>query len=221
MRDRLQKLADRAIGRPPIVYSARNAPQAVALTFDDGPSQWTAPVAAALERHGCLGTFFMRGAAVEGHPEVAAAVAAAGHDIGNHLWTHSDPDGQSINELADEIDRTATAISEATGVETTMVRPPYCGAPRAVARAAHGGRTRMVVLRSVDPADWDTSSADEIVERVLAAIAPGAIVCMHDGIPEGSSGSPTRGPTVEAVERLVPELRRRGLEPVTVSRLLA
>lgn len=215
------RAAGRLRGHPPVVYRAAGRPEAVALTFDDGPSEWTAGVAAALERHGCRGTFFMRGAAIAERPGDAATIARAGHEVGNHLWSHRDPATQSQSELADEIERTATAIRDATGRAPDLVRPPYCGAPRAVARAAKGIGVRLVVLRSVDPADWSLKSADEIVERVLADVGPGDIVCMHDGMPESSRGTRSRAPTVAAVERLVPELRERGLEPVTVSRLLA
>ena len=220
MRARLRRVADRARGIPPVIYSAAGEPPALALTFDDGPSRWTGAVAEALERRGGRGTFFMRGEAVEDSPDIARTVARAGHDVGNHLWSHSDPERQSRAELQDEIGRTADAIYRATGARPALVRPPYCGAPREVARAARNGATRAVVLRSVDPEDWAGPSAEEIAERVLDRVGPGAIVCMHDGIPEGSSGSDTRAPTVAAVELMLPELERRGLEPVTVSRLL-
>ena len=221
MRERLRRIADRARGIPPVVHSAPARPPAVALTFDDGPSRWTLGVAEALERAGGAGTFFMRGEAVVEMPDVARALAAAGHEVANHLWSHSDPDEQSPQELADEVERTADAIADATGALPSLVRPPYCGAPREVARAARGAGVRAIVLRSVDPADWSGPPAEEIAHRVLAKVGPGDIVCMHDGMPVGSSGSDTRAPTVAAVEIMLPELARRGLEPVTVSRLLA
>ena len=221
MRERLLRVARRLAGRPPVIYSVSGAPDSVALTFDDGPSTWTPEVAAALERHGCLGTFFIRGEAVAETPEPAARLAAAGHELGSHLWSHSDPELQSVAELRDEIERTASAIGEATGVRPTLLRPPYCGAPHKVARAATRGGVDTVVLRSVDPADWSLESADEIFDRVMARVRPGDIVCLHDGMPAGSSGTSTRGPTAAAVARLVPALLERGLRPVTVSELLA
>jgi peptidoglycan/xylan/chitin deacetylase (PgdA/CDA1 family) len=219
VRARLRRAADRALGRPPIVHNVPGA-SGVALTFDDGPAEWTPEIAAVLERHDCAGTFFMRGAAVERDPRGAAAVAAAGHDVGNHLWSHSDPEEQTADELASEIDRTASTIAQATGSRPALVRPPYCGAPRAVADAARRRGVRAVVLRNVDPADWSLDSAEEIAARVMEKVGPGDIVCMHDGIPDGSGGTTSRAATVAAVEAMVPELLARGLRPVTVSRLL-
>jgi len=178
-------------------------------------------VARALEEHGCHGTFFLLGSALEQRREIVTWLTEAGHELGNHLWSHSDPERQSRSELRGELDRTAAAIGRLAGTRPVLVRPPYCGAPHRVARAASGGRAELVVLRSVDPADWSADSPDEIVERVLAAVQPGDIVCLHDGIAPGNRGTETRAATAAAVARLVPELIERGLPPVTVSELLA
>ncbi|MEA2219187.1 MAG: peptidoglycan-N-acetylglucosamine deacetylase [Solirubrobacteraceae bacterium] len=204
-------------GRARIVSRGPGSRPGVALTFDDGPSPWTAAIAAALEAHGCRGTFFVLGAAVQRDPQTVAALAAAGHELGNHLWGHHDPAGQSRAELRGEIERTAQAIHAAAGVRPTLVRPPYCGAPDRVARAAGGG---VVVLRSVDPADWSAASDETIVARVLEAAGPGDVVCLHDGVAPRNRGTDSRAPTVAAVVRLVPALLERGLRPVTVSELL-
>lgn len=217
----VRTLAGRALRRPRIVHRAAGRPPAVALTFDDGPSEWTGEIAGALEEHGCRGTFFLRGPAVEEHPDLVSELAGAGHELGNHLWTHSDPEQQSRSELRQEIDRTAAAIARIAGSRPALVRPPYCGAPHGVARAASRGGAALVVLRSVDPEDWRAESADEIVEDVLAAVGPGDIVCLHDGVAPRNRGAETRAATGAAVAKLVPALIDRGLRPVTVSELLA
>lgn len=214
-----RRAARRLLGRPPVVYRAAGTPAAVALTFDDGPSEWTGEIARALEAHDCRGTFFLLGTAVERDPGQVAGLADAGHELGNHLWSHTDPERQSRAEIRTEIERTAAAIAAAGGAHPGLVRPPYCGAPRHVARAA-GRRAALVALRSVDPEDWATDSADKIVERVLAATGPGDVICLHDGIAPGNRGTGTRAPTLAAVTRLVPELLDRGLRPVTMSELL-
>ena len=203
-----------------VVTRAPGRPQAIALTFDDGPSPWTRGIAAALEAHGCRGTFFLLGGAVQQHPEIAAALAEAGHELGNHMWSHADPARQSRSAISTEIRRTADVIADAAGTRPMLVRPPYCGAPVRVARAAGRRGATLVVLRSVDPADWRTDSAAEIVEHVLGRAGPGDIVCLHDGVAPGNTGTSSREATVAAVAQLVPDLLDRGLRPVSVSELL-
>jgi peptidoglycan/xylan/chitin deacetylase (PgdA/CDA1 family) len=211
----------RALGLPPIVRSVRTGRAELALTFDDGPAPWTAAIAAALERHGCRGTFFVRGAAVAADPGTVAALAAAGHDVGNHLHSHRDAADLSLRAIRAELRAAGRAVAGVTGTSPALVRPPYCSAPRRVARAAVGAGVRAIVLRSIDPADWRAPSGDAIAAAVLAQAGPGEIVCLHDGIAPGNSGTSTRAATVEAVERLVPALLARGLRPVTCSELLA
>jgi peptidoglycan-N-acetylglucosamine deacetylase len=209
-----------ALRRPRIVHRAAGRSAEIALTFDDGPGPWTAEIAATLEEHACRGTFFVRGAAVERNPATAQALAAVGHELGNHLWSHGDPARQSRRTIRAELLRTGAAVRDAVGVAPTLVRPPYCGAPGRVATAAWWTGVTHVVLRSVDPADWRAEDPDDVVEHVLAEIEPGAIVCLHDGLSPKNSGTPARDVTVAAVRRLVPALLERGLRPVTVSELL-
>ena len=204
-----------------VVTRAPGRPAAIALTFDDGPSPWTWDIAAALEAHGCRGTFFLLGAAVQQHPGIAAALAEAGHELGNHLWSHADPERQAPAELRAELDRTAAVVAAATGARPRLARPPYCGAPAKLSHSARRGGAGLIVIRSVDPEDWRAESAEAIVERVLADVGAGDIVCLHDGIAPGNRGTPSRAATAEAVARLVPALLERGLHPVTVSELLA
>ena len=215
------RLVGRALRHPRVVSRGPGGRGRIALTFDDGPSAWTPGIAEALQAHGCRGTFFLTGAAVRGDPAAAAALAGAGHETANHLWTHTDPAQQSPAELRDEVRRTVAMIEAATGTPPVLVRPPYCAAPHALARAAAGGPTRFVVTRSVDPADWDEDDPGVIADRVLSRAGDGDIVCLHDGVSPRNSGRPTRAATVEAVRRLVPALLDRGLRPVTVSELLA
>jgi peptidoglycan/xylan/chitin deacetylase (PgdA/CDA1 family) len=215
------RIVDRLLGVPRVVKRAPGRPPAIALTFDDGPSPWTLDIAAALEAHGCRGTFFLLGSAAAQRPDVVRTLARAGHELGNHLWSHADPASQSRAVLRDEIERAAHAIGEAAGAPPALLRPPYCGAPEAVARAARRGGGTLVVLRSVDPADWSLDGAEQIAERVLQAAQPGDIVCLHDGVAPGNTGTDSRAATLAAVQQLVPALLERGLRPVTVSELLA
>jgi peptidoglycan-N-acetylglucosamine deacetylase len=209
------------VRRPRIVRRAATARAEVALTFDDGPGQWTEEIATTLERNDCLGTFFVLGAAVERDPERVRALAAAGHELGNHLWSHGDPARQSRRAIRAELLRTSAALRDAVGGAPTLLRPPYCGAPGRVATAASWTGTTHVVLRSVDPADWRATDPEDVAERVLSRVGPGDIVCLHDGVAPTNSGTPSRDVTAAAVGLLVPALLERGLRPVTVSELLS
>ncbi len=205
---------------PPIVHSGGGGPDEIALTFDDGPSPWTAEIAAVFERHDCRATFFLRGAAVAERPQTVAALAAAGHELGNHLWSHSRSSDLSRAELRAEIGRTGRAIEAAGAPAPTLLRPPYIDGPRQLAEAAAGLGVRAVVTRSIGASDWAAIAVAQIVEPLLANARAGDIVCMHDGIAPGEGDSASRAPTAEAVATLVPALLERGLRPVTVSRLL-
>jgi peptidoglycan/xylan/chitin deacetylase (PgdA/CDA1 family) len=207
-------------GAPAIVHRGRGERPEVALTFDDGPSRWTAEIAAVFEEHDCRATFFSRGGAVAERPETVAALAAAGHELGNHLWSHANASTQSRDELRDEIVRTADAIEAAGAPRPALIRPPYFSAPRAVAEAAAGTGATAVILRSIGSSDWEAESAAQIVGPVLANIEPGDIVCLHDGISSDKRDTDSRQPTADAVKQLVPALLERGLHSVTVSQLL-
>ena len=205
---------------PAIVHRGHGERAEVALTFDDGPSSWTREIAATFERHDCLATFFLLGVPVGERPEVVAALATAGHEVGNHLWSHSDASTQSHAELRDEIEQTAEEIEAAGAPRPVLVRPPYFSAPRAVAEAAVGLGVEAIVLRSIGTSDWEAESPDQIVNPVLANVQAGDIICFHDGVSPDERDTDSRQPTADAVERLIPALLERSLQPVTVSTLL-
>lgn len=215
-----RRIADRLLGRPRIVYRGHGRRPEIALTFDDGPSRWTRAIASVFEEHGSHATFFIRGEAIEQCPETIASLAGAGHELGNHLWSHTDPTRQSRTEILAEIERTAEAIHSAGAPRPKLVRPPYCRAPGEVAHAARRAGVQAIVLRSVGTSDWAARTAGDVFEPVLAGAEAGDIVCLHDGISPDERDTDSREPTAEAVRRLVPALLDRGLQPVTVSQLL-
>lgn len=204
-----------------IVYAAprRIGRRELALTFDDGPSEWTAPMLDLLKANGAHATFFVLGASTEGREDIVRRAAAEGHEIGNHAYSHADPEELPDDALRDELERTGVLLETLVGRRPVHFRPPYAATNYRVAEIARSAGLERTVLRSIDPADWDTNDPAAIAAHVLDRARPGAIVCLHDGNPPHERSS--RQPTVDALAQLVPELTARGYRLVTVSDLLA
>ncbi len=194
--------------------------QRIALTFDDGPSEWADPLLDIPATHSVHATFFVVGSYVQERADLVRRMHDAGHELGNHTFDHVDAAHEREDDvLRDQIARTSEAIEAATGTGPALMRPPYGKDVCRVARLAGGRGLAPTVLWSVQAWDWDgETGATWIRERVLEDVHPGAIVLLHDGAPPYDSSS--RQATVEAVAGLVPELLGRGFEPVTVSELL-
>jgi peptidoglycan/xylan/chitin deacetylase (PgdA/CDA1 family) len=189
---------------------------AVALTFDDGPSEATPELLGALDRHGVRATFFQCGMNVKRLPEVARAVAAAGHEIGNHSHTHPRFYLRSAGFLYDELARAQEAIGDVTGVRPTLFRAP-CGTRWPGLGTAQSRLGLLGVMWTVIGRDW-ALPAEAILVRLVRGAVSGAILCLHDGCEVRPR--PDVRPMLEAVRRLVPELRARGYRFETVSELL-
>jgi peptidoglycan/xylan/chitin deacetylase (PgdA/CDA1 family) len=185
----------------------------IALTFDDGPDpQRTPALLDALAELGAPATFFLLGKHVDAHPALAARIARAGHEIGNHTYGHRYLPLARSRSVAAELAATDAAIERATGIVPTLARPPYGGrSPRNVrvfARAA-----KRLVLWDLNSFDWKGAPAAAVARRVVERARPGSIVLMHEARAGGEV-------TVDAVRLIVPALRERGFELATVSRAL-
>jgi chitooligosaccharide deacetylase len=217
----ISRLSPRRSRTAPIFNREGKGVRAIALTFDDGPAEWTPPILDILAVHRARATFFLLGAAVIGHEAVVRRIVAEGHELGNHTYSHHDPETLADDDLHTELARAAASIAQAAEVAPALVRPPYCADAKRVARVATAGGFGRTILRSVDPADWNEPNGIAIASSVVAEAVPGAIVCLHDGIAPGNRGLKTRSQTVEAVALLVPALLEQGYQLVTVSELLA
>lgn len=182
------------------------AVKCIALTFDDGPGRYTAGLLDALREHSARATFFVLGQDVVAHPELVQAEFAAGHEIGNHSWSHPQLPKLTPAAIARQLSRTDEAIREATGETPTLFRPPYGLLDDAVREAAD----RPVVLWNHDTQDWKIRDAEKIAANVVEAARPGDIVLMHD----------IHATSVQAVPRILEELGGRGFRFVTVGELV-
>ena len=192
----------------------------LALTFDDGPSEWTEPILDVLRDRDARGTFFVVGGRIDGREHVLRRIAAEGHKLGNHTFGHLRLPRLDESEIRRELGRTEEAVRGVLGSGCTVFRPPGLEHDdRAVPIAASLGLRE--VGADVVPEDWRSDvDAKTIVQRVLEGARPGAIVDLHDGFPPNRRTSRTDcAPTVAAVRVLVPELQEQGYELVTVSAL--
>ncbi len=204
-----------------IVYAAprRIGRREIALTFDDGPSEWTPPILDLFKEHGARGTFFVLGASIDGREEIVRRTAGEGHELGNHAFSHADPEELPDDVLRGELERTGSLLESLAGSRPAHFRPPYAATNFRVADVARSAGLERTVLRSIDPADWRETDASAIAAHVLEHARAGSIVCLHDGNPP--HGGSSRQPTIDALAQMVPELTARGFSLVTVRELLA
>ena len=192
----------------------------LALTFDDGPSAWTPLVRELLRAHGARATFFVIGARVREHPEELRRLAAEGHELGSHTFTHPRLTEIEDDEIRSEIRAGVGAVEEVLGARPHLFRAPGFHVDERVLAIA-GELGVEAVSADCDPSDWQPGkSSHAIFCDVFRAVAPGVIVDLHDGSPP----PPTRSrddctPTVEALCHLLPALSADGYELVTVSEL--
>jgi len=192
------------------------AERVVALTFDDGPTaKHTGGVLEVLSAHDARATFYLTGAESAAHPEELRAIVAAGHEVGNHTWSHRRLVFVSTATVADEVERT-DAVFRTAGYEGPITfRPPGCKrlltAPLYLA-----GHERTTAIWDLEPDSLPevATDADAIVTYVTDRVRPGSIVLMHVMYD-------SRAPSRQALPRILEALEARGYRFVTVSELLA
>lgn len=182
----------------------------IALTFDDGPSVHTPRLLNAFKKHGGKGTFFVVGNLLDKNKVTAKRIVDEGHEIASHSWEHADLSQLSLEKAQKNLQKTHNKIYEITGVEPKLVRPPY-GAYNDTVKYASYVCKESVVTWSVDTLDWKTRNADAVYKSVMSSAYDGAIILCHDLHPT----------TVDAMEKVIPDLIKRGYQLVTVSELLA
>ncbi len=180
----------------------------VALTFDDGPSQYTGAILSVLEQYHVPATFFEIGYEVAELPQVTRMVSQAGYPVEDHTWNHPDLTTIPISEFPYQIDQTQQLITAVTGTTPTCVRPPYDAFDTTVLDQI-GGRGLTTMSYSVDPKDWTLPGVSAIVDNVVGAAFPGAVVDLHDG-------GGDRSETVAALPAIITGLEARGYSLVSI-----
>ncbi|MGO9402853.1 MAG: polysaccharide deacetylase family protein [Terriglobales bacterium] len=197
---------------------ARGSKQ-IALTYDDGPNDpHTLKLLEVLAKHNVRATFFMIGRYAQQRPDIAHAVAQAGHVIGNHTQTHPllifKSEAQTRKELVD----CRQVLENAIGKHSDLFRPPFGGRRPATLRIARelGLET---IMWNVTGYDWSAPSAAVIEKKIEHQMRGGDVILLHDGSHRAMGAD--RAQTVIATDNLIQRYRDQGYEFVTVDEMRA
>ncbi|WP_368504092.1 polysaccharide deacetylase family protein [Alkalihalophilus sp. As8PL] len=162
-----------------------------------------------MKEHGVKSTFFLDGSWVKSNPTMATMILEQGHEIGNHAYSHPDMKSLTLERMNEELKKTNDVILATLDVTPKWFAPPSGSYSQTVIDQAsvHG---MMTILWSVDTVDWKRPQPEEMVNRVLSKVHPGAMVLMH----------PTE-PTAIGLEDMIKGIQAKGLELGTVSELMS
>ena len=182
--------------------------RAIALTFDDGPHpDYTPQILDLLFREGCKATFFVIGKHVKQYPKLVKRIADDGHALGVHGYEHLEIVGLSAQSLTDELNNCRLAIREASGIDTTLFRPP---------RGKVSGLSALRVMKqgyclvhwSKTYSDYNKDGVDKLVARIEAdPMCSGDIILLHDH----------NQYTVDALATVIPRVRAEGMQFQTIN----
>lgn len=200
----------------------------VALTYDDGPNPpYTDAILRVLESEHVRATFFVVGRAVASYPEIVRREIRDGDALGNHTWNHAHMIVMDRAQIDRSLTRTSQAIEAATGVRTTIMRPPY-GARDWLVLAESRRLGYTPVMWSVPLADdWKNPEPALVAARILRYVRNGSIIVLHDGNrgllcahDHLASQLCNRSSAALATRSIVVALKRRGYRFVTIPELL-
>ncbi len=177
----------------------------IALTYDDGPSQYTTDILRCLKENNARATFFVLGCNVDAHKDVVAAANKMGCEIGNHTYTHPMLTRRNTEQIREELDSTDKKIKRITGHNAVVMRPPGGDVNEPVANIIG----KPIILWSIDTRDWEHRNSSRTIQNVINNVKDGDIILMHD----------IYSATRDASLTLIPQLRRMGYQMVTVSEL--
>jgi peptidoglycan/xylan/chitin deacetylase (PgdA/CDA1 family) len=177
----------------------------VALTFDDGPSQYTTGILDTLEKYNARATFFEVGSRVSLYSDTVSRIDEMGCELGNHSYDHARLGSASVSKIKSESGQTDKKIKAITGKTPTLFRPPYGSIGTNLKKTVN----KPFILWSIDTEDWKSRNANSVYNKVIGHVSDGDIILMHD----------LYSSTEAAVERIVPKLIEQGYQLVTVSEL--
>ena len=178
----------------------------LALTFDDGPGQYTDELLDCLEENNAHATFFMLGQNVAQYPDAPKRMLELGCEIGSHSWDHTQLTTIDIDAVAKQFSDTDNALIQACGQAATVARAPYGDGNSDIYNTVN----KPFFMWSLDTEDWKLLDADGDYNAVMNGdLTDGSIILMHD----------IHEPSVQAALRLIPDLIAKGYKLVTVSEM--
>lgn len=199
---------------PDVLWRVQASSNVVALTIDDGPSEYTEEILQILKENGATATFFVIGAQVPGHEETLQAMIRGGNELGNHAM-HDEPSRSlSDSSLVEQIHTVEEMINEAYDGVDAKPPPKYfrpgSGFFSTKMRTIVGRLGYKMVLGSIYPHDPQISFWRLNVEHILSMLRPGGIIICHD----------RRSWTAPMLRKVLPQIKRQGYRVVTVTELL-
>jgi peptidoglycan/xylan/chitin deacetylase (PgdA/CDA1 family) len=208
----------------PSVYRGPGKRRSIALTFDDGPSPGSLELLDYFGKEGVKATFFQCGANVLRHSDISRRLSEAGHEIGNHTYSHArlcptigwPPQVRSPQFILDEFYLAQAIIRAEAKVEPALLRAPY-GLRWYGMGEAQRTLGLLGVMWTVIGHDWEWPCG-RIVQLIRRKASPGGIICLHDG--RDIRPNPDIHETIVAVKQLIPWLKDQGYNFETVSEIL-
>jgi peptidoglycan-N-acetylglucosamine deacetylase len=196
---------------PAIIHCGTGTSNRIALTFDDGPHpESTYTLLEILKTFNIKATFFVVGTQAEKYPDLIKKIYEAGHEIGNHTYTHPDLTRLSREDVTKELEQTRTIIFNQTGFIPCLFRPPggrFDDNTLSIARELN----YSTVFWTINSGDWQKMTTRKLTSRILDYNPHGAIILMHNS--DFSS-------TLTALPDILQKLKAEGYEFTTVSGLL-
>ncbi|WP_408011580.1 polysaccharide deacetylase family protein [Pseudalkalibacillus sp. A8] len=187
----------------------------VALTFDDGPTEKADEILKILEEKGVRATFFLNGDSIEQYPGETKAIIEAGHEIGNHTYSHPRMVFKSYSTVKEEVDRTDELIREAGYEEEVHFRPPF-GKKLVLLPYYLNQQEKTTIMWNIEPESYPEIAGDseKIIGHVNEQLTPGSIILLHVMYDNDERDS------LEAVPGLIDSLQSQGYKFKTVTELL-
>ena len=177
----------------------------IALTFDDGPGTYTSNLVDILKDNKASVTFFMLGKNINIYKDTVLKVHESGMEIGYHSYNHKNFKRQKLEIIKEEFEKSNETLKSITGDTFHLIRPPYGEINDKIKEALDAS----FILWNIDTMDWRHKNCDYLVNYVLEKAEDGNIILFHD----------IHKTSVDAIEKLLPELYVNGYQVVTVSKL--